>query len=257
MTSLSMPVIGRPRRAGTAVLLVVVTLVLAWLTAGLLWVRGWSEPARGAALLLPPGVFTISTCVYLWWSQLRRRPVAFEVRDGAFVVPPADHLSAAFAASVLAASTVSAGILLFHRPDDPPVWPVAIWYPCLALTAALFLLRLLMRARGAGRMLLRPEGLLITYGYGVREIPWEAVAAGPPRTAQVIEPKLRIGRPDLVRTTGLARRGAVKAFLPTSESWVRREFLIDAINYYLAVPAARVSIGTPEGYEHLRRVLRA
>ncbi|MEU0558939.1 hypothetical protein [Dactylosporangium sp. NPDC006015] len=256
MTSLTSPAIARPWRAGTVPLAVAVALVLAWLTAALIWGDGWSLSVRAGALMLPPGFFTIFTLGYLTWSLARSRPVAFEVRDGAFVVPAADQLSAAFATSVLSGSTVVAGMLLFHRSEDTLGGLVAGWYICLALTAATFVLRLLERARGMGRMLLRPEGLLITYAYGSREIPWEAVSGGPPRTG-LTDPRLRIGRPDLVRATGLARHGAVKAFLPASDAWVRREFLTDAINYYLAVPAARVSIGTADGYVHLRRVLRA
>ncbi|MEV0562373.1 hypothetical protein [Dactylosporangium sp. NPDC050588] len=256
MTSLTAPAVARPRRAGTVPLAVAVALVLAWVTAALIWSDGWSTSLRAQALMLPPVLFTTFTLGYLTWSLARRRPVAFEVRDGAFVVPPADQLSAAFATSVLAGVTASAGMLLFDRSEDWLGEFVTSWYICLALTATTFVLRLLIRARSTGRMLLRPEGLLITYAYGSREIPWDAVSAGPPRTG-LTDPRLRIGRPDLVRATGLARRGAVKAFLPASDAWVRREFLTDAINYYLAVPAARVSIGTADGYEHLRRVLRA
>ncbi|MEV4131632.1 hypothetical protein AB0J72_05645 [Dactylosporangium sp. NPDC049742] len=256
MTSLPSPAFARPWRAGTVPLAVAVALVLAWLTAALIWGDGWSTSVRAEALMLPPVLFTGSTLGYLTWSLARSRPVAFEVRDGAFVVPPADQLSAAFATSVLAGATASAGMLMFDRSEDWLGEFVATWYICLALTAATFVLRLLIRARRTGRMLLRPEGLLITYAYGSREIPWEAVSGGPPRTG-LTDPRLRIGRPDLVRATGLARRGAVKAFLPTGDAWVRREFLTDAINYYLAVPAAQQSIGTAEGYVHLRRVLRA
>ncbi|MGI5176891.1 hypothetical protein ACQEVZ_11215 [Dactylosporangium sp. CA-152071] len=256
MTSLTSPAVTQPWRAGTVPLAVMTALVLAWLTAALIWGDGWSTTMRAGALMLPPLFFTTSTLGYLTWSLARSRPVAFEVRDGAFAVPPADRLSAAFATSVLAGTTVCAGMLLFHRSQDTLGGLVAVWYISLALTAATFVLRLLIRARGTGRMLLRSEGLLITYAYGSREIPWEAVSGGPSRTG-LTEPRLRISRPDLVRATGLARRGAVKAFLPVSDAWVRREFLTDAINYYLAVPAARVSIGTADGYEHLHRVLRA
>ncbi|MEV4131631.1 hypothetical protein AB0J72_05640 [Dactylosporangium sp. NPDC049742] len=254
MTSLTAPAVGRPRRAGTAVLVAAVTLVPAWLTAGLLWSGGWSESAREDALVVPPLLFATVTFAYLTSCHRRRGPVAFEVRDGAFIAPPADRLSAAAAVAALAGSTVGAGTLLVDGPETMPGSAVAGWCTVIALMVAAFLRRLHMRARSAGRILLRPEGLLITYAYGTREVPWDAVSAGPPRTG-LMAPKLRIGRPDLVRATGLARRGAVKASLPTAEAWVLREFLADTINHYLTDPAARQHIGTAEEHEHLRRVL--
>lgn len=85
-------------------------------------------------------------------------------------------------------------------------------------------------------------------------------AAGAPHTrraAAVSVPRLRVGRPEMLRSTGLALRHPRKVHLPTTSTWILREFLVDAVNYYLAVPAARESIGTGEGYEHLRRVLWA
>ncbi|MEU0558938.1 hypothetical protein [Dactylosporangium sp. NPDC006015] len=127
MASLTAPAVGRPRRAGTAVLVAAVTLVLAWLTVVLLLGGGWSEPARDDALALPPLLFAIVAFAYLASCHRRRGPVAFEVRDGAFIAPPADRLSAAAAVAALAGSTIGAGMLLVDGPENMPGSFVAGW----------------------------------------------------------------------------------------------------------------------------------
>jgi hypothetical protein len=257
VTSLAAPAVTRPRRAATAYLAAMVAVVLAWLAAAWRWHDGRPGPEAADYLLLPPLLLLVVALVYLWRCYRRPRPVAFGVRDGAFVAPPADRLTAAMAAMLLAGGSTSAAIFLWPLSQDGPRALLVAGRVTLVVLLVAFLAQVAVFRRGTGRILLRPEGLRITYAYGGRDVPWEAMSAGPPRAATLTEPVLRIGRPELVRATGLARPGSAKAMLPASSTWIRREFLADAINYYLAVPAARESIGTAEGYEHLRRVLRA
>jgi hypothetical protein len=258
MTSLAAPGTAQPRRAATVALTVMAAAVLVWLAAAWQWHDAWlASRTLDAAYFLPPIAFLVIAIVHYLRYYIRRRPVAFEVRDGAFVAPPADQLSAGMAMSLLAGGTVSGMTFLWPVATEAPQHLLWLGRISLVFVLAAWLLAIAAFARGTGRILLRPEGLRITYAYGTRDIPWDAVSAGPQRPGSLVEPTLRIGRPDLVHSTGLARRHPGKAFLPTTHAWIRREFLLDAIGYYLATPAARPTIGTAEGYTHLRRVLRA
>ncbi|GAA3197582.1 hypothetical protein GCM10010532_016010 [Dactylosporangium siamense] len=232
--------------------------MLAWLAAAWQWHDTWlANPALEVIYFLPPLVFPVVAIVHYLRYFIGRRPVEFEVRDGAFVAPPAYQVLAGMAMTLLAGGTVSAGFFLWPPSTDVPQHLLVFGRITVVGVLFAWLLLIVAFARGTGRILMRPEGLRVTYAYGTRDIPWDAISAGPSRSAAVVEPTVRIGRPDLVRSTGLARRHPGKAFLPAGHAWIRREFLLDAINYYLATPAARDTIGTSEGYTHLRRVLRA
>lgn len=259
VTSLTAPPVSPPRRPGTVYLAVMASLVLAWLAALLLW---HGDPSTDRALhagltyLVPLALLAVGQARYLWLFS-RPRPVALDVRDGSFVAPAHDRLLSAFAVSGATGVTVPSASLLRPTFRDVPQWILDSGRVGVVFAVAGFLLILSTFVRGAGRIELRSDGLRLTYAYGSRDVPWDAVAAGPPRRATLWEPVLRIGRPDLVRSTGLALRRPRRAFLPASWSRVRREFLVDAVNYYLATPAARHTIGTADGYVHLRRVLGA
>ncbi|GAB3827415.1 hypothetical protein ACFPIJ_07675 [Dactylosporangium cerinum] len=258
MTSLAAPGSAQRRRTAAVTVAVMAAAVLVWLAAAWQWHDAWlASPALEAIYFLPPIALPVVAIVHYLRYFIRRRPVEFEVRDGAFVAPPADQALAGMAMSLLASGAVSAGFFLW--PPSTNVSQHLLAFGRIGLVFVLFawLLWIIAFARGTGRILLRPEGLRITYAYGTRDIPWDAVSAGPPRSASVVEPTVRIGRPDLVHSTGLARRHPGKAFLPAGHAWIRREFLLDAITYYLATPGARHTIGTSEGYTHLRRVLQA
>jgi hypothetical protein len=258
MTSLAAPGTAQPRRAATVALAVMAAAVLVWLAAAWQWHDAWlASRTLDAAYFLPPLVFIVVSQVYYLPLAFRRRPVAFEVHDGAFVAPAADRLSAGMAMSLLGVGAGSTANFLWPLSTDGLLFLVTLGRAAAVVMLAVWLLLIAAFARHTGRITLRPEGLRIIYAYGTRDVPWDAMTAGPPRQQSMLEPKLRIGRPDLVSATGLTRRRAGKIFLPTYSTWIRREFLLDAINYYLATPAARPTIGTAEGYTHLRRVLRA
>ncbi|MEV0132432.1 hypothetical protein AB0H83_28710 [Dactylosporangium sp. NPDC050688] len=259
MTSLTAPAAARPGRAGTVYLAVMAPLVLAWLAAVLLR-HGDPSADRtldtGLTFVLPLALLAVAHAWY-WWLRTRSRPVALDVRDGAFIAPADDRLLSAFAVTAFAGIAVPSGSLLMPALRDVSRSTSVTGWVGVGCALAAFLVSLWAFVRGAGRIELRPEGLRMTYMYGRRDVPWDAVAAGPPRRETLWEPAMRIGRPDLVRSAGLARRRPRRAFLPVSWSRVRREFLADAVNYYLATPAARPTIGTADGYVHLRRILRA
>lgn len=255
VASLTAPTVSRPRRSAAVTLAVMASLVLVWLTV-LLTRHDDGRLGTGIVHYLVPVTFLVAAQVHFLRLYRRRRPVAFEVRDGAFVAPAADALTAAMAGTVLSGFAMAASFFL--APLSSTRTPLdAVGRVCVPMLLACFLLQVAVLARGTGRIQVRPEGLRITYAYGTRDVPWDAVAGGPPRTGGLKEPMLRIGRPDLIRSTGLARRRPAKVLLPASSAWVRREFLADAINHYLAAPAARERIGTAEEYQDLRRVLRA
>ncbi len=258
VTSLTAAAAPQPRRAAAVYVSVMAAAVLAWLASAWLWhdSRRAGEPID-AVFFVPPLVFFAVGQVSHWRQLLRHRPVAFQVHDGAFVAPPADQVTASTVVMQLAAGTMAASAFAWPRYADGPDGLITLGRVCVVLLAVMVPLSIAVFARGPGRILLRPEGLRITYAYGTRDVPWDAISAGPRRSGSMLEPKLRIGRPDLVRSTGLARRHPRTAFLPTMSTWIRREFLADAVNYYLATPLARPTIGTGEGYVHLRRVLRA
>ena len=235
------------------------SLILAWFAAFLLWHDASSaDRALTAALrfLLPVAFLAVANARF-WWLRARPRPVAFDVRDGAFIAPTDDRLLSAHAVMTFAGCAMAGSIFVWPISDDVPRFSIVAGRIVVACIPVLLLLTLTTFVRGAGRIELRPEGLRMTYAYGRCDVPWDAVAAGPPRRETLWEPAMRIGRPDLVRSTGLVRRRPRRAFLPVSWSLVRREFLADAVNHYLATPAARPAIGTADGYAHLRRVLRA
>ncbi|MDG6107800.1 hypothetical protein Daura_15440 [Dactylosporangium aurantiacum] len=257
MTSLTAPAAARPRRAGTVYLTIMASLVLAWFATVLLWDGDPStHRTTGTTLMfLMPLVLLAVAQAWYWWLRTRSRPVALDVRDGAFIAPADNRLLSAFAVTALAGIAMPSGsLLLLASPDMPRSTSVLGWVGA-GCALALFLMSSRAFVRGAGQIEVRPEGLRMTYAYGRRDVPWEAVAAGPLRRETLWDPGMRIGRPDLVRSTGLAVRRPRRVFLPVSWSHVRREFLADAVNYYLATPAARPTIGTAGGYVHLRRVL--
>ena len=66
-----------------------------------------------------------------------------------------------------------------------------------------------------------------------------------------------IGRPELVRSSGLTKRQPRSVWLPLHLTDVRQTFALDAINHYLLHPELRATIGTPQEYDRLQRTLAA
>ncbi|MEU0558936.1 hypothetical protein [Dactylosporangium sp. NPDC006015] len=227
MTSPTASVTPRPLRSAAVALAVLSASVLVWYSAARRWHNAWHENgvAGYAAFLLPPLALVIGALILEGILRARQRPASFEVAGGAFVAPAATRVAAASAATVLTLATASATLHLQPMPDD---WwsPISVRFHrvILACLVAGFLVKVAALARQSGRIELRPAGLRVRSLFADRDVSWEQLAAKPNTW-------------------------------PADEAWVRREFLIAAINHYLADPDARETIGTAEGYEDLRRVL--
>ncbi|MGI5176893.1 hypothetical protein ACQEVZ_11225 [Dactylosporangium sp. CA-152071] len=227
MTSPTASVTPRPLRSAAVALAVLSASVLVWYAAARRWHNAWHDHgvAGFAGFLLPALALIIGALIVVWVLKVRPRPAAFEVTRGAFVAPAATQVAAASAALTLTVAAGSATWSLWPTPDG---WrsstPEPIHRVILACLVAGFLVQVAALARQSGRIELRPAGVRVRFFFGVRDASWE----------QLVE------RP----YTQLA-----------DDAWVRREFLVDAINHYLADPDARETIGTAAGHEHLRRVL--
>ncbi|MEV0562372.1 hypothetical protein [Dactylosporangium sp. NPDC050588] len=227
MTSPTASVTPRPLRSPAVALVVLSASVLVWYAAARRWHNAWHDHgvAGFAAFLLPTLALIIGALIVVWVLKVRQRPAAFEVTGGAFVAPAATQVAAASAALTL---TVAAGSATWSLWPSPDGWrsptPELIHRVFLACLVAGFLMQVAALARQSGRIELRPAGLRVRSLFGVRDASWEQLAERP--------------------HTQLA-----------DDAWVRREFLIAAIEHYLTVPDARETIGTAEGYDHLRRVL--
>jgi hypothetical protein len=247
-----------------AVLLItgVVVFSTAWLIAG-----GWrfdsSRPwwlVLAVGLMLPAlvvfGLFGLSIFAFV-----RRRPARFGIGGGPvgnrFVASPNYGWLAAQGAGQLALGAfIAGGVLRSLENDNSPFGYAyaAAMFALIGLTAVLSLVFVVALLGGANRVQLHPWGLRVVYVHGGQDIPWEAVSAGPSpgpqswRTAWV-----GIGRSDLVRSSGLAKRHPRRVWLPLVA--VPIGFLVDAVNHYLRHPEDRATIGTVEGHEHLVRAL--
>ncbi|MFF5233433.1 hypothetical protein [Dactylosporangium sp. NPDC000521] len=226
MTSPTASVTPRSLWSAAVALVVLSASVLAWYASARRWHHSWhGHGAAGAAFFLLPVALSIGAQIVEWVLRTRQRPTGFEVTAGAFVASAATRVTAASAASMLTLATGMATMDLW-RPDSTPAIPVLLRRVVIACLLAGFLVKVAALARQSGRIELRPAGVRVTSLLGVGDASWEQLAGAP--------------------YTQLA-----------DKAWVRREFLVAAIEHYLTVPAARESIGTVEGYEHLRRVLRA
>ncbi|MFF5233434.1 hypothetical protein [Dactylosporangium sp. NPDC000521] len=227
MTSPTASVTPRSLWSAAVALGVLSASVLVWYAIAWRWHNSWyGHGAAGlAAFYLPPLALVMGALIVERVLKARQRPAAFEVTGGAFVAPAATWVATATAAAVLTLATGMATLHLRLRSDSPPISPAISRVIIVCLVAA-FLVKVAALARQSGRIELRPVGVRLRSLFGVRDLSWEQLAARP--------------------GTELA-----------DGAWIRPEFLAAAIEHYLTVPAARDSIGTPGGYEWLRRALGA
>jgi hypothetical protein len=259
--------VGRDRvrgALGAGLLLgAVIVLLVAWLVGGGWRFHDewpfWVDLAAGGALpiLAVLGVSAVSV-----WALFQPGAPALRVRAGtpdrAFVAPPLYLLLATQAATQLAFGVWPAGsaLRLWGEGDRASRADAMFTFVVLTVFVAGSLLWIVAMFRGAGRHELRPEGLRVVNVHGRHDVPWEAVSVGlRPRSGRGNASPIGIGRPELVRSSGLTTRRPKRVWLPLHLAAVQRDFLINAINHYLLHPEHRAAIGTPEEHERLQRAM--
>lgn len=239
-----------------------VLLVAVWLIAG-----GWRfdrDPMWRTffvAVALPI-VVLIGTIALMLWSHRATFPAVFDVRDGAFVAPPA-HLQVAAQASAgiaLPLFILSSSLRDLVEGEDSLFTGIAILLIVLvSLSLLLWVPWVLTSFRDRPRVELGPDGLGLFDVNTTYVVPWQAIAVGPtPRVSRWTPNRIRLSRPDLVRRGGVARLWRKSETPPVPQLVaVNPVFLADAVNHYLLHPEHRAAIGTPAEYERLRQALLA
>ncbi|MFD0746042.1 hypothetical protein ACFQ1L_32505 [Phytohabitans flavus] len=244
-------------------LLIAATAVLGgvWLLGG-----GWRFDRSLAwwsftVSVLMPFVVAIGLLALGWWAMRRSAfSAAFDVRDGAFVAPPAALQVAALTSGALALLTSAAGSTLRDLTEgnsDDVVFAIVtlvVLVPVVVLVA----LMVLASFRDRARIELRPDGVGLFERLGTHVVPWEAIAVGPyphVRPGWAVN-RIGLARSDLVRRRGAARLRpkARDVSLPQMVA-THPAFIAAAINHYLFYPQYRTAIGTPQEYERLCRAL--
>ncbi|MGN9909668.1 hypothetical protein ACTMTJ_19155 [Phytohabitans sp. LJ34] len=245
-------------------LLIAATVLVAvsWLVAG-----GWRFDRGGTVRTFVVGValpivVLFGTIAVMLWTRRATFPAVFDVRDGAFVAPPAHLQVAAQTSAGIALPLFLLGSQLrdFTDGEDSVLTGLAV----LIVVLVTFLLLLsvpwvLASFLDLSRVELRPDGLGLFDVNSGYVVPWEAVAVGPtPRVSRWTPNRIRLSRPGLVRRRGVARlwRKVESAPVPQLVA-VNPVFLADAVNHYLLHPEHRAAIGTPAEYERLRQALFA
>lgn len=206
----------------------------------------WPEVAT-VLLLLAAG--TVS-----FLAMRRPKGRAFTLRADEFVAEPSYFQLATQAAALPALVGVTLGIVA--DDDDWGVFTMMLFAVTIAF-AFLAAHGVIMLARGTGRLVLRPDGLVVVDSLATYEVPWEAIMSGPLPTVFGVG-RLGLLWPELVRSKGLTRRRNLQRIpLQLQASTAHREFLHDAVNHYLMHPEDRESIGTEDGLHRLLGVLHA
>ncbi|MGW4461251.1 hypothetical protein [Micromonospora sp. NPDC004704] len=246
---------GRPG----AVLLIVVAVGLA--VAGIVvaeFIGATTLPGLALSLLLP-GPIIFGLIALGPWLARRPKPTALRLGTGpAFVAPPEYPLLGGTAAQQLTLTAFVTNLELRMLDPDEGSALLALIMVGLLVAVGVFGLSLLWVVaifRDGIRLELRPESLVVVTLLGRQEVPWEAIAVGPPpRPSTWDASPIGIGRQDLVRTTGL-----IKVFPqvlpPLDRLGVQPAFLTNAINHYLLHPEHRAAIGTPEEHDRLQRAM--
>lgn len=246
-------------------LLIAATVVLggAWLLGG-----GWRfdrSPVWWSFVLnlLLPFTVIFGLAGLTWWAMRRSAfSAALDVRDGAFVAPPAALQLAALTSGLLAISMSTAGSSLrdFTSGNSDDLVFAIVTLVVLAPVVVLVALMVLSLFRGRVRIELRPDGVGLFGPFGTHAVPWDVIAVGPyPHASSSIGWSVSwigLTRPDLVRRRGAARLRprARKVSLPQMVA-THPAFVAAVINHYLFHPQYRAAIGTPQEYERLRRAL--
>jgi len=242
----------------------VVILSALWLVGG-----GWrvhrTWPFRvnlAVAIIVPALVVFGLQAVNVWALTRPKRPtlrVHADASGRAFVAPTVYLPIGAQAASQIALTVALAGsvLRLLEEVKYPDVHVFAtVMFTMLGLVMATTLVLVVALFRPTYPIELRPQGLRVASLHGGHDVPWEAVSAGPkpPRSVWAAS-RIRIGRPDLVRSSGLAKRHPRRVWLPHNLAAVHPVFLVDAVNYYLQHPERRATIGAPGEHERLHWAL--
>ena len=236
-----------------------VALSVVWLVAGgWRFHESWPFWADRGVGLLPLALYLFGTLWSSVWLPYRSKPAALRVRadpsDRAFVAPPQYLALAAQAAAQLTFAACWARLPLQTLEEGDGLASAlyaALTFLLLAGVVAMSLLWVVAIFRDGIRLELRPEGLLVVTLLGRHVVPWEAVAVGPPPyTSRWKTSRIIIGRPELVRTSGLLRLYP-QVLLPLPQLGVQHAFLTNVINHYLWHPEHRAAIGTPEEHERL------
>jgi hypothetical protein len=195
------------------------------------------------------GLLLVGSAVTGLVTTLRTaRPRALVVRPGEFVAPPSYLRLAVHAAGMPPVVGVLCSIV--YDDDD---WGVFTWM-LFAVTlgfAYLSVHSLAMLVRGTGRLVLRPDGMVVVDTLTTHDVPWPAIMTGPLPTVFGVG-RLGILWPELVTSHGLGRKRNLQRIpLQLQGSAVDREFLHDVINHYLTHPEERPEIGSTEGLDRL------
>jgi hypothetical protein len=189
------------------------------------------------------------------FALLRRRSAGFRIVGGRFVASPVSWWAAAQVGSQIALGGAIAGGALRALERDSSKWTYVYaeaMFAMIGLTSLVSLLFVVALVRGANRVELHPWGLRVVYIYGGHDVPWEAVSRGPGGPQSWSRSKVDIGRPDLVRSSGLALRNPRRVWLAQPVA-VPQGLLVDAVNRYLGHPEHRAAIGTVDEHEQLVR----
>ncbi|TDB95198.1 hypothetical protein E1091_10345 [Micromonospora fluostatini] len=128
--------------------------------------------------------------------------------------------------------------------------------PFTVLLAAVFVAQVVTVVRGRVGVDLTPAGVEVREPLGVRTIPWAALAPGAPGAwsgGQMLY--LDVRYPDLVTGWGLRWGSRRSPGIGLGHLNVHPEFLAAALRHYVDHPEERAGIGTPVGYDRLRRAL--
>ncbi|KXK61491.1 hypothetical protein AWW66_13420 [Micromonospora rosaria] len=128
--------------------------------------------------------------------------------------------------------------------------------PFTALFAAVLGAQVVAVVRGRTGVGLTPTGVEVREPFGARTIPWAALAPGTPgawTAGRALD--LDVRYPDLVTGWGLRWGSRRSPRIGLDYVNVHPGFLADVLRHYVDHPDERAGIGTPAGYDRLRRAL--
>ncbi|MEU5944952.1 PH domain-containing protein [Micromonospora sp. NPDC047465] len=260
---------ARARRgavAGFPRLLVVAALLIAaaWTVA----VTQWQPRGLWAGLLLHSVPFGLAlpalVAAALSTRGPWRRPAELTLPGHARLrVPPGPGFGWFVAGQVLAITNATVTVADFEWLDAPDAPPAPLRYalvvpPAVMVAVAALIIAVFVAAVFGGwpRIDITPSAVEVREPFGRRTIPWAALRPGTPaRQPTGDHLVLTVARPESVDRRGLLRGSATAPRLVLSWLRVHPWLLADVIRYYVDRPDERAAIGTPEGYDRLRRAV--